>query len=101
VKEKTDQCSQCKFPFFETSVQLHRRLKNETGKLCRSCERINNAEANAAKRTRRKNRTVEENLFNQLACYRRNMGKLSVSFIMRKLGVTYHEAESLAEKVNA
>lgn len=46
----TDTCSQCKFEFEETSVQYCNRMRLNTLKICKDCNRINKAEERAENR---------------------------------------------------
>lgn len=95
-----NRCKTCGWEFEETSTQIWRRISKDNDPICGSCQRIARAETAAEKRDCRKNRTGKDCLQVQLEEAKRKFGVLSISFIQRKLKVTFEEAEKLAEKIH-
>ena len=77
-----DICSQCNLGFKESSIAFCKRLRLNTKKICRDCNRINFAEKRADKRNREK---MKEN-------------KISILRMMRTKKITYEEALRIHEK---
>ncbi len=88
-----DKCSQCKFLFQESSIQANRREKHGLPILCQECFRINTAQGKAQKRSMLQNLiTKKEDMLENLT---RIHGHLSPPLLMRKLKISYEEANQL------
>lgn len=94
-------CSFCKFKFEESSIQFNRRLKTNGPKMCQECYRISQAESRAKAREKKKNETREEVNVRLAKMYKRQMGTVSTSLLMRRLKLSFHEAFSLSQEINS
>jgi hypothetical protein len=82
MKKMTDTCFQCRFEFEETSIQYNNRIKNNTQKICRECNRISKAEERAEKR-----KAIPKPILYPVQ-------------LMRKLKIPYRQAVEMCENEN-
>jgi len=80
-------CSQCKYPFIESTIAYYRRMRNESPIICKDCYRIERAEDNAKKRECMK-------IAHPMDKYVRNSNiRISNCYLQRKYKITYEEAQ--------
>ncbi len=79
----TCDCSRCRFPFEETSVQIFKRLKHGGPKLCKDCSRLDNGEKNAEKRQKIKDIPESTRFIRDMAAVERKHGFINEPLLMR------------------
>jgi hypothetical protein len=90
-------CSQCQFPFIESTIAYYRRMINGSPILCNSCYRIKHAEDRAKKRLLKMSKSQNDKcvkITHPMDKYVRNPNiKVSVCYLQRKYKITYEEAK--------
>lgn len=105
MNEKKVKCASCGFIFQETSTMLYRRLNDNAPQTCQSCYRIANAEQRATKRQIEEKFLdtflefgLESKRIKELWIAYKKFGKLTVTFLQRKLQIEFEIAEKLSKK---
>jgi len=92
-------CYQCNLSFKETSIQYNRRERNNGPKICQGCYRINHAERRYTERLQKKEKSIEQTLYEKVILLKKQYKKISIPFLIKEFKISYHEARVLADRL--